>query len=114
MRALDLEVRPDGQILATWYRYQKASDGSTRVDKRTWPVKDFETAGRTLTLKVRVEDFKFRDNPPAPADFVESLELQGRDEAVFRVLSNSYFAAAKKRGEPVPPPPPPISMKRVS
>jgi hypothetical protein len=44
----------------------------------------------------------------------ESLELQGGDAAVLKVLSNSYFEAAKKRGEPVPPPPPPIWMKRAS
>ncbi|HVG06261.1 MAG TPA: M56 family metallopeptidase [Thermoanaerobaculia bacterium] len=113
-RAVDLEVRPGGEIWATWYRYEKAADGSMKAEKRARPVASYAVAGKTLTFKVRVEDFKFRDNPPAAAEMRESLELQGRDAAVFKVLSNSYFEAAKKRGEPVPPPPPPISMKRAS
>jgi hypothetical protein len=90
------------------------ADGSTKADKRTRPVAGYEVTGNTLTFKVRVEDFKFRDNPPAAAEMRESLELQGGDAAVFKILSNSYFEAAKKRGEPVPPPPPPIWMKRAS
>lgn len=114
IKALDLEVRPDGQIVEIWYQYQKAPDGSVTVEKVTHPVTSYEISGHTATFKVQVEAFQYRNNPPVPAEFEESFELQGRDEAVFRILSNSYFTAAKKRGEPVPPPPPPIAMKRVS
>jgi len=113
-RALDLEVRPGGEILATWYRYEKAADGSMKAEKRTRPVAGYAVAGNTLTLKVRIEDWKVGDNPPVTTEIKESLELQGRDAAVFKVLSNSYFEAARKRGESVPPPPPPIWMKRAS
>ena len=112
LRALDLEIRPGGEIVQTWYRYQKAADGSMKLDKIPQPVTRYKVSGNLLTLKFRVEDFKFRDNPPAAAEIEESLELQGQGAALFRSLSNSYFEAAKKRGESVPPPPPPIPMKR--
>lgn len=114
LRALDLEIRPGGEIVQTWYRYQKAVDGSMKMDKIAQPVTLYKVSGNLLTLKFRVEDFKFRDNSPAAAEIEESLELQGQGAALFRSLSNSYFEAAKKRGEDVPPPPPPIPMKRQS
>lgn len=113
-RALDLEIRPGGGIVQTWYRHQTAADGSIKTDKTVQPVTSYRVSGNTLTLKVRAEDFKFGDNPPAVAEMEESLELQGGGAAVFRILSHSYFDAARKRGEPVPPPPPPIPMKRQS
>lgn len=114
LRALDLEIRPGGGIVQTWYRHQEAAGGSIKTDKTVQPVTSYRVSGNTLTLKVRVEDFKFGDNPPVVAEMEESLELQGRGAAVFRVLSHSAFEAARKRGEPVPPPPPPIPMKRQS
>jgi bla regulator protein blaR1 len=112
MRALDLEILPTGEIVETFYRYKKTSDGPTLVDKQTRTASSFKISGRTLTFTTTV---KFQeDKPPVSAEIVASIELQGAGEAVFRVLSHSYFDAAKKRGEPVPPPPPPIAMKRVS
>ena len=113
-RAVDLEIRPGGEIVETWYRYQKAPDGSTTAGKSARPVAGYKVSGTTLTLQVRVEDFKFQDNPPANAEIQETLELKGGDAAVFKILSNTYFDAARQRGEPVPPPPPPIWMKRAS
>ncbi|HEV8583276.1 MAG TPA: M56 family metallopeptidase [Thermoanaerobaculia bacterium] len=114
-RAFDLEILPTGEIVQLWYRYEQAPDGSVKmVDKARQPVLSFKISGRTLTFTTRVEDFKFRDEPPAPAEIEGSIELRGRDEAVFRVLSHSGFAAAEKRGESVPPPPPPFPMKRIS
>ncbi|HKI01631.1 MAG TPA: M56 family metallopeptidase [Thermoanaerobaculia bacterium] len=113
MRALDVEVRPDGRIVETWYKYQITPDGAVNPRKMVHPVAGYTVAGNTLRLKVRVESFAFRDEPAAPADIEESLELRGAGDAVFRSLSNSYVEAAKKRGEPVPPPPPPIQMKRL-
>ncbi|MEA2604510.1 MAG: hypothetical protein QOF89_5502 [Acidobacteriota bacterium] len=112
--AVDLEVRPDGQIVETWHRSLRNEDGTTRTEKSPHPIAGYRVAGRTLTLKSRIEGFKLGDRPPATAEIEESLELQGRDEAVFKFLSNSYFAEAKRRGEPVPPPPPPITLKRQS
>jgi beta-lactamase regulating signal transducer with metallopeptidase domain len=114
LRALDLEIRPGGGIVQTLYRHQEAADGSIKTDKTVQSVTSYTVSGNTLTLKVRIENFKAQDNTPAVAEMEESLELQARGTAVFRVLSHSYFDAAKKRGESVPPPPPPIPMKRQS
>jgi bla regulator protein blaR1 len=114
LRALDLEVRPNGEIVQTWYRYQEAADGSTQVDKVARPALSYRVYGNTLTFKVRIEDFKAGNRPPAPAELLGSLELKGGDDAVFTILGHSYFDAAKERREPVPPPPPPIPMKRGS
>lgn len=115
MRALDLEILPTGEIVQFWYRYEKAPDGSLKADKTKRSALNVKLSGRTLTFTVREEDVKFKeDRPPVPVEIVGSIELRGRDEAVFRILSHSYFDAAKKRGESVPPPPPPISMKRTS
>ena len=112
MRAIDLEVRPDGRIVETWYKYQKGV--TSPPQKVVQPVKGYKVEGNTLKIEIRVEDFAFRDKTPGIAEIQESLELQGGDAAVFRTLSNSYIEALKKGGEAVPPPPPPIAMKRVS
>lgn len=111
MRALDLEIRPDGRIVETWYKYQK---GVASPQKESNPVTGYKVEGNTLSFDVRVEDFAFRDKTPGIAEIHQSLELKGRDGAVFRTLSNSYVEALKKSGEAVPPPPPPLAMKRVS
>ena len=113
-RALDLEIRPGGKIVETWYRYRKSEDGTTRTSKSVRPVTSYTVSGQTLTLKSRVESFQVQGHPPVTAEIEESLELKGRDAAVFKSLSNSYFAEAKRRGELVTPPPPPIAMKRRS
>jgi beta-lactamase regulating signal transducer with metallopeptidase domain len=110
IRALDLEIHPDGRIVETWYRYLKGGGGAPQ--KEVVPVTDYSIAGNTLKFKTHVEKFAFRDKPPGPAELRESLELQGGDDGVWRSLSNSYVEALKKRGEPVPPPPPPLPMKR--
>ena len=112
MRAIDLEVRPDGRIVETWYKYQKGV--TSPPQKVVQPVKGYKVEGNTLKIEIRVENFAFRDKTPGIAEIQESLELQGGDAAVFRTLSNSYIEALKKGGEAVPPPPPPIAMKRVS
>ncbi|HEX4960895.1 MAG TPA: M56 family metallopeptidase [Thermoanaerobaculia bacterium] len=109
VRALDLEVHPDGRIVETWYKYLK---GGGTPQKEVVLVTDYTVEGNTLKFAVRVKDFAFRDKPAGPAELRESLELQGGDDAVWRSLSNSYVDALKKRGEPVPPPPPPTPMKR--
>jgi beta-lactamase regulating signal transducer with metallopeptidase domain len=110
VRALDLEVHPDGRIVETWYKYLKGGKGAP--EKEVVPVTDYSIAGNTLKFRTHVEKFSFRDKPPGPAELQESLELQGGDDAVWHSLSNSYVEALKKRGEPVPPPPPPLPMKR--
>jgi beta-lactamase regulating signal transducer with metallopeptidase domain len=112
--AVDVEIRPDGQIVETWYVSLHNEEGTTHTEKSHNPIGAFRIVGRTLTLKSRVEGFKVGDRPAATAEIEESLELQGQDEAVLKFLSNSYFAEAKRRGESVPPPPPPITLKRVS
>jgi beta-lactamase regulating signal transducer with metallopeptidase domain len=109
LRAFDLEVHPDGRIVATSYKYLK---GGGAPQKLVLPVADYAIEGRTLKYTLRVEKFAFRDKPAGPAELRESLELQGGDDAVWRSLSNSYFVALKKRGEPVPPLPPSTPMKR--
>lgn len=110
--ALDVEVRPDGQIVETWYVSLRNEDGTTRTEKSIHPIVGYKVSGQTLTLKSRIEGFKVGARPAATAEIEETFELQGRDTGVFKFLSNSYFAEAKRRGEPVPPPPPPIPMKR--
>ncbi len=112
--AVDVEIRPDGQIVETWYRSLRNEDGTSRTEKSFHPTAGYRVEGRTLTLKSRIEGFKLGDRPPATAEIEESFELQGRDEAVLKFLSNSYFAEARRRGEAVPPPLPPIPMKRIS
>lgn len=112
--AVDVEIRPDGQIVETWYISLQNEEGTTHTEKSLNPIGGVSIVGRTLTLKSRVEGFKVGDRPAATAEIEESFELQGQDEAVLKFLSNSYFAEAKRRGEPVPPPPPPITLKRVS
>lgn len=112
--AVDVEIRPDGQIVETWYISLQNEEGTTHTEKSLNPIGGVRIVGRTLTLKSRVEGFKVGDRPAATAEIEESFELQGQDEAVLKFLSNSYFAEAKRRGEPVPPPPPPITLKRVS
>ncbi|MFL6263399.1 MAG: M56 family metallopeptidase [Thermoanaerobaculia bacterium] len=109
VRALDLEIHPDGRIVETWYKYRKEGGAP---QKEVLSVTDYTVEGNTLKFTVRVKDFSFRDKPPGPAELRESIELQGGDEAVWRSVSNSYIEALKKRGEPVPPPPPPLPMKR--
>ena len=109
VRALDLEIHPDGRIVETWYKYRKEGGAP---EKLALPVTDYTVERSTLKFAVRVKDFAFRDKPPGPAELRESLELQGGNDAVWRSHSNSYIDALKKRGEPVPPPPPPIPMKR--
>ncbi len=109
LRAFDLEIHPDGRIVATSYKYLK---GESAPQKLVLPVTDYTVEGRTLKYKLRVEKFSFRDKPAGPAELWESLDLQGGDDALWRSLSNSYVEALKKRGEPVPPPPPPTPMKR--
>jgi bla regulator protein blaR1 len=110
--ALDVEVRPDGQIVETWYVSLRNEDGATRTEKSVHPIVGYKVSGQTLTLKSRIEGFKVGARPAATAEIEEAFELQSRDAAVFKFLSNSYFAEARRRGEPVPPPPPPIPMKR--
>jgi bla regulator protein blaR1 len=112
VRALDLEIHSDGRIVETWYRYKKDAAGQMTVQKVVHPATGFRAEGNTLTIFVRLDDFRFRDKPAGPAELRESLELQGGDDAVWHSLSNSYVEALKKRGEPVPPPPPPLPMKR--
>jgi beta-lactamase regulating signal transducer with metallopeptidase domain len=109
VRALDLEIHPDGRIVETWYKYKKEGGAPEKVVVQ---VTDYSIAGSTLKFKTHVEKFAFRNKPPGPAELQESLELQGGDDAVWHSLSNSYVEALKKRGEPVPPPPPPLPMKR--
>ncbi|HEY0513108.1 MAG TPA: M56 family metallopeptidase [Thermoanaerobaculia bacterium] len=109
LRAFDLEVHPDGRIVATSYKYLK---GEGAPQKLVLSVKDYAIEGRTLKYKIHVENFALPDKPAGPAELRESLELQGGDDAVWRSLSNSYFDALKQRGEPVPPLPPSIPMKR--
>jgi hypothetical protein len=112
VRALDLEIHPDGRIVETWYKYHKDADGRVSSQKMTLPVTDYTVEGSTLKFAVQVKDFTFRDKPVGPVELRESMELQGGGNAVWRSLSNSYMEALKKRGEPVPPPPPPTPMKR--
>jgi len=116
MRALDLEILPTGEIVETFYRYQRSADGSVKfLNTVRRPVSSFKISGRTLTFTTLEEGFKPQeDSPPVRVEIEASIELQSAGEAVFRILSHSYFDAAKKRGEPVPAPPPPIAMKRVS
>ncbi len=78
LRALDLEVRPNGEIVQIFYRYQKAVDGSTQTDKAARPALNYRVYGNTLTFKVKTEDFKTGDGPPTPAEMLGSLEAQGR------------------------------------
>jgi beta-lactamase regulating signal transducer with metallopeptidase domain len=114
MRALDVEVHPDGRIVTTWYRYQMTPDGAANPRKVAHPVTGYTVEGNTLKIDTRVEDFTFGDKPAGTAEIKATLEIEGRDKAVYRSLSNSYLEALKKRGEPVPPPPPPIPLKRQS
>jgi beta-lactamase regulating signal transducer with metallopeptidase domain len=111
VRALDLEVHPDGRIVETWYKYRKEGDAPQKL---VLPVTDYTVEGNTLKFAVRVKDFALPDKPAGTAELRESMELQGGDDAVWRSLSNSYIEALKKRGEPVPPLPPPTPMKRRS
>lgn len=110
MRALDVEVHPGGRIVTTWYRYQ----GGANPQKAVHPVKGYTVEGNTLKIDTHVEGFTFAGKPAGTAEIKAALEIEGRDKAVYRSLSNSYFEALKKRGESVPPPPPPIPMKRQS
>jgi len=114
LRALDLEIRPGGKIVETWYRYPKNADGTVRTEKSVRSVTSHAVSGQTLILKSRVEKFQVQGRAPVTAEIEESLELKGRDTAVFKSLSNSYLVEAKRRGDFVPPPPPPIAMKRRS
>ena len=114
LRALDVEVHPDGRIVTTWYRYQMTPDGAANPRKVVHPVTGYTVEGNTLKIDTRVEDFTFGDKPPGTAEIKATLEIEGRDKAVYRSLSNSYLEALKKRGESVPPPPPPIPLKRQS
>ena len=65
VRALDLEVHPDGRIVETWYKYLK---GGGAPQKEVVPVTDYTVEGNTLKLAVHVKDFAFRDKPPGPAE----------------------------------------------
>jgi beta-lactamase regulating signal transducer with metallopeptidase domain len=113
MRALDLEIQPGGEIVQTWYSHQQAANGLLKTEKNARTATSYQVSGNTLTFKILIPDFKVGDRPPAAAELEGSLELQDGDTAVFTSLGNSYFATARKRGEPIPPPPPPIAMKRV-
>lgn len=112
LRALDLEVRPGGEIAQTWYRYEREDGGAMTTAKSVRPATGYSVSGRILTFTIQQEDFKVADRPPVRVEIVASVELQREGEALFRILSHSYFDAAKKRGASVPPPP--IALKRVS
>ncbi len=114
MRALDIEVHPDGHIVETWYKYQITPNGAANPQKVIHPVTGYTVEGNVLKIETRVEDFAFNDLPPGRAEIKAMLQLEGRDKGVYQSLSNSYVDALKKRGESVPPPPPPIPMKRQS
>src|SRR4051812_24626590 len=58
LRALDLEIRPGGKIVETWYRYPKNADGTVRTKKSVRSVTSYTLSGQTLTLKIRVEKFQ--------------------------------------------------------
>jgi hypothetical protein len=113
VHALDIEVRPNGEIVETFYRYQRGAAGEPiPAGKAARPVVSYKVEGKTLTLTIQTDDFELPNGQSTAAEIEGALELQGRDTALFKHLRHSYFEAAKKRGEPVPPPPPPISMKR--
>jgi hypothetical protein len=65
-----------------------------------------------LSFRTRVEDFSFGDWPPGPAETTWTVDLQLDGRAVLTSGENSYFAAARARGEAVPPPPPPAVLER--
>lgn len=71
MRALDLEIRPDGRIVETWYKYQK---GVASPEKESNPVTGYKVEGNTLSFDVRVEDFAFRGKTPGIAEIHQSLD----------------------------------------
>ena len=52
LRALDLEVLPDGQILTTWYRNNTTSDSKTVITKYTRPVTSFEMSSGTSLRRI--------------------------------------------------------------
>ncbi len=112
VHALDIEVRPNGEIVETFYRYRKAAGDPIPAGKVARSVSSYKVAGTTLTLTIQTDDFELPNGQSAPAEIEGALELQGRDTALFTTLRHSYFEAAKKRGEQVPPPPPPIPMQR--
>jgi Zn-dependent protease with chaperone function len=116
--AVELTVRPEGAVALTLVRLQKAADGSITGTPIELPVLEVDagvaggSAGHRLTFRTRVEDFRFRDWPAGPAETTWTVELQPDGRAVLTSGDNSYFAAAKARGEAVPPPPPPTVLER--
>ena len=64
---------------------------------------DYTIEGRTLKYKTHVEKFALPDQPAGPAEFRESLELQGGDDAVWRSLSNSYVVPSRSAASPSRP-----------
>jgi beta-lactamase regulating signal transducer with metallopeptidase domain len=114
--AVELEIRPDGSIVETWYAYLRPvdpNDPSLEIRKNVRQITRYEVWGKTLTLTTHVEGFKIADYPPADVDLRATVELQGSGEAVYKSLPNPYVENLKKRGQSVPPPPPAFPLKRL-
>ncbi len=111
--AVELAIGADGALKLTVVRLQKQPDGSTKSTLVELPIISAGAPdGDRLTFRTRVEDFRIRDWPAGPAEITWTVELQPAGRALLTSGENSYFAAAKARGQSVPPPPPPTVLER--
>jgi hypothetical protein len=93
------------------YRYQKQADGSLAGRAIALPVLAESLEGTSLRLTTRDDRFRFRGAPATSVDFEWRFTWLAPGSGRLEVVSNSYFLAARQRGEKVPPPPPPMEMK---
>ncbi len=111
--AVELTVSPSGRVELTMVRRQRSPEGATITTRVGLPVAEpARVEGGLLAFRTRVESFAYTDWPPGPAETTWTLDLQLDGRALLASGDNSYFAAAKSRGQEVPPPPPPTLLER--
>ena len=98
-------------VLEIW-RLHKNADGSTTTVRFETPATAVAIRGGALTFRTAEKEFRFRDWAMAPAETTWTFTVAPDGRGVLTAGENSYFAAAKERGQAVPPPPPPFYLDR--
>lgn len=111
---IDLTVKAAGgrpDVQAVFYQHKQAADGSVTTTPEVARVLRPEIRDGRLVFWTRTEKFRF-DGNQNPMEQEWAVELTGSGRAELHALRNSYWDAAKKRGENVPPPPPSLPLER--
>ena len=107
-----LTVGAAGPVVLEIWRLHKNPDGSTTTVRFETPATAVATSGGALSFRTVEKEFRFRDWEMAPAETAWTFTVAPDGRGVLTAGKNSYFAAAKERGQAVPPPLPPFYLDR--